>query len=90
MEKEIEFESPGLLLSFLHELNQFKIEVHPSDSNLMISNSIDDAILLGVGFPLGLQSLNDQILISHNTYYHQVQVSIPLSIPLNLQMIVPM
>ena len=75
MEKEIEFESPGLLLSFLHELNKIKIETHPSDPTLMISDSIDNAILLGIGFPLGLQSLNDQILLSHSTYYHQAQHS---------------
>ena len=71
LEKTIDFESPALLLGFYHELNQFNINLHPADENVLVTNSIDNAVLFGDGYQLGLQSLNEQILISRSTFYYQ-------------------
>ena len=71
-QKTIEFDSPSIILRYYSSLNEIKIDLHPQDKNVLISSSLDDAVIFGKGFSLGLQSLNSDILLSHEMFYQQV------------------
>ena len=73
-QQTIEFDSPSLILQYYSSLNDIKIDLHPKDKNILISSSLDDAVIFGKGFGLGLQSLNKNILLSHNMFYQQVMI----------------
>ena len=68
---QVDFTSPTHLLKIYHEMDKIEISPHPTDHDVVIAGSLDAALLFGEGYPLSMQSLKSDILMSETDFYYQ-------------------